>query len=231
MNSFTFNNISSSTHGLIISEKDIYSAPARDMEFVSVPGRNGDVLIDHGRFENINVAYTVGCKDIKNKAKAIKSWLCKSGYFRLTDSYQPDYFRMAAFASKLDISELINNVGQANLIFNCKPFMYSFAGQNKTTLTSSGTITNPESYDSQPYIKITGSGSVTLTINSKAYLINSISSYIELDSELMSAYKGSTLCNDKIGFTEFPVLKPGSNSVSWTGSVTKVEIVPRWRCL
>ena len=109
---------------------------------------------------------------------------------------------MAAFASKLDISELINNVGQANLIFNCKPFMYSFAGQNKTTLTSSGTITNPESYDSQPYIKITGSGSVTLTINSKAYLINSISSYIELDSELMSAYKGSTLCNDKIGFTD-----------------------------
>ncbi len=231
MNSFTFNNISSATHGLIISEKDIYSAPARDTEFVSVPGRNGDVLIDHGRFENINVSYTVGCKDIKNKAKSIKTWLCKSGYFRLTDSYQPDYFRMAAFASKLDISELINNVGQANLIFNCKPFMYSFAGQNKTTLTSSGTITNPESYDSQPYIKITGSGSVTLTINSKAYLINGISSYIELDSELMSAYKGSTLCNNQIAFTEFPVLRSGSNTISWTGSVSKIEIVPRWRCL
>ncbi|MBR5113191.1 MAG: phage tail family protein, partial [Clostridia bacterium] len=229
METFTFDNTTSSAYGLIISEKNIYSAPARAMEFVSVPGRNGDVIIDQNRFENINVSYTVGCKDIKNKAKSIKTWLCKSGYFRLTDSYQPLYFRMAAFASKLDISELINNVGQANLIFNCKPFMYSFAGQNKTTLTSSGTITNPESYDSQPYIKITGSGSVTLTINSKAYLINSISSYIELDSELMSAYKGSTLCNDKIGFTEFPILTPGSNSISWTGSVTKVEIIPRWR--
>ena len=66
MESFVFNNISSSSHGLIISEKDIYSAPARDTEFVSVPGTNGDVLIDHGRFENINVAYTPGCNDYKN---------------------------------------------------------------------------------------------------------------------------------------------------------------------
>ena len=231
MNSFTFNNISSATHGLIISEKDIYSAPARDTEFVSVPGRNGDVLIDHGRFENINIAYTVGCKNIKNIAKAVKSWLCKQGYYRLTDSYQPDYFRMASFASKLDVTELMNNVGQARLVFNCKPFMYSFTGQNTVTLTSAGSVTNPENYESQPYIKITGSGTVTLTINSKAYKVNSISSYIELDSELMSAYKGSTLCNNKIEFTEFPVLQPGSNSISWTGSVTRIEIVPRWRTI
>ncbi len=98
-------------------------------------------------------------------------------------------------------------------------------------MTSSGSITNPENYESQPYIKITGSGTVTLTINSKAYKINSISSYIELDSEFMSAYKGSTLCNNQIAFTEFPLLQPGSNTISWTGSVSRIEIVPRWRTL
>ena len=37
--------------------------------------------------------------------------------------------------------------------------------------------------------------------------------------------------NNKAGFDEFPVLEPGDNSISWTGTVTKVEIVPRWRCL
>ena len=29
----------------------------------------------------------------------------------------------------------------------------------------------------------------------------------------------------------FPVLLPGRNAVSWTGSVTKIEIRPNWRYL
>ena len=49
MKSFTFNGQSSPDFGLIISGKDIYSAPAPDVSFVSVPGRDGDVLIDQGK--------------------------------------------------------------------------------------------------------------------------------------------------------------------------------------
>lgn len=30
---------------------------------------------------------------------------------------------------------------------------------------------------------------------------------------------------------DFPVLLPGRNAVSWTGSVTKIEIRPNWRYL
>ena len=91
-------------------------------------------------------------------------------------------------------------------------------------------ITNPEAYASQPYIKITaGSGSVSLYIGSKQYSFNGISSYVEVDSELMSAYKGSTLCNDKVLFTSFPVLEPGDNTIQVSAGITKVEIIPRWR--
>lgn len=231
MNAFTFNGQSSDNFGLFISKKDIYSAPARDQNFVSVPGRNGDVLIDNNRYENVNISYTVGCKNVVDKATAIKLWLCKPGYFPLTDTYQPDYFRMAAFASSLNIDEVLENVGQAKIAFNCKPFRYSLAGQTKKTFTTSGTITNPEGFSSQPYIKITGSGNITLYIGSKSYYIKSVSSYIEIDCELMSAYKGTTLCNSQIGFTEFPEIAPGSSTISWSGSVTKVEIIPRWRTL
>lgn len=231
MNSFTFNGQSSADFGLIISKKKIYSAPAQDISFVSVPGRNGDVLIDNNRYENVNVSYTVSLKSLKQRATAIKLWLCKSGYFQLLDSYQPNYFRMAAFSSKLKIDELLENVGTAQITFNCKPFMYSIAGQHTITLTSEGTITNPEAFESLPYIKITGSGNVTLHIGNKSYSMTSISPNIELDSELMAAYRGSTLLNHKINFTEFPKLMPGANNISWTGNVTKVEIVPRWRTL
>ena len=231
MNSFSYNNLSSASFGLIVADKDIHSAPAYDQQFVSVPGRNGDVIIDNGRYQNIDVSYTCYCKDLSANVIAIKQWLCRPGYFKLTDTYDPLYYRYAAFASKLKVDELLRNVGKAELVFNCKPFRYSTAGQTKQTLTASGTITNPESFPALPYIKITGSGAVTLNIGSNAYQFTSIPTYLEIDSEMMACYKGSTLYNDRINFTEFPVLQPGSNNISWTGSVTKIEIIPNWRTL
>ena len=231
MEHFTFNGKSSEDFNLIISEKNIYSAPARDISYQSVPGRNGDVIIDNNRFENISISYTVGCKDIKSNIKGIKEWLCKSGYFKLTDSFEPEYFRLASFSSALDVTEVIKNVGNAKVSFNCKPFMYLTEGEETKSFTSSFVITNPESYDAEPYMKISGSGDVTLYINSKAYKINNISSYIEIDSELMAAYKGNVLCNNQIGFAEFPILSSGENSISWTGTVSKIEIKPRWKTL
>ena len=231
MNYFEFNGIKSNDYGLIISNKDIYSAPAPDVSFVSVPGRNGDVLIDNSRFQNVTVSYDVAFRNVKSRAAAIKLWLCRAGYFVLTDTYQPAYFRLAAFSSNLKIDELIENVGQAQISFNCKPFMYSFAGRETITLTEPGTVTNPEAFAALPYIKIIGGGDITLFIGARAYAVRSVESYVELDSELMAAYKGSVLCNDKINFSEFPVFPPGENSVSWTGAVTQIKIVPRWRTM
>lgn len=70
MESFTFNGQAASDFGLLVSDKDIYFAPARDVSFVSVPGRNGDVLIDNNRYENINVSYTVSFRQLKERAAA-----------------------------------------------------------------------------------------------------------------------------------------------------------------
>ena len=73
MNSFTFNSISSVDMGLIVESKDIYSMPARDISLVSVPGRNGDVLIDNNRWQNVTISYTVGIKNIGDNIRQIKA--------------------------------------------------------------------------------------------------------------------------------------------------------------
>ena len=231
MSVFIFDNHSSDEFGIYISEKDIHSAPARDQSFISVPGRNGDVVYDNGRYENVNVSYTCSCKDLFAAIKDIKSWLCKPGYFQLSDDYNPSYFRYAAFSSNLKVDELINNVGKFTVNFNCKPFLYSNAGTLPQTKTSSFTIVNPEKFASLPLLKIYGSSSGTLHINSRSYAFTSIPTNLDVDSELMCCYKGNTLYNDRINFTEFPYLEPGNNSISWTGGITKVTITPRWRTL
>lgn len=231
MNTFTYNGTALSGFGGKISKKSIYVSPEIDQTFNSIPGKSGDVIIDNGKYKNVDVSYTCQFLNISDNIKGLKLWLCKSGYYVLSDTYDTDYFRYAAYASKLKLDEMIKNVGSAEIVFNCKPYRYSNVGQTKITLTSSGTVVNPEAFPSEPYIKITGSGNVTLSIGSKAYYITGISSYIELDSEMMAAYKASVLQNSKIGFIEFPLLYPGNNAISWTGTVTKVEIIPRWRTL
>ena len=60
--------------------------------------------------------------------------------------------------------------------------------------------------------------------------LEEISGSITLDSQLQEAYSEVTSLNGQIS-GDFPILRPGNNAVSWSGSVTKVEINPNWRCL
>lgn len=65
--------------------------------------------------------------------------------------------------------------------------------------------------------------------------LNGVDGSITIDSVLKEAYKEdalgtSTLQNEKMT-GEFPILRPGANAVSWTGSVTLLQITPNWRYL
>lgn len=240
MNQFPYliyNDKSSLDFGLYIVTKGSYNAPARDVNYTSIPGRNGDLITDNGRYSNIIIPYT--CSILNNTfypfdtmAHNLKSWLClKSGYFRLWDSYDPDYFRLASHTGELNIEQELKDVGRLSLAFNCKPYKYSYSGLSVVTFTSPGKLYNAEYLESLPYMKIIGNGNITLYINNSAYTFTGIDGYIEIDSEIMNAYKGIIPQNNKMTSVDFPALVPGYNIISWTGNVQKIEIIPRWCCL
>ena len=56
-NWLTFDGVSTKDFGVYISGGGTYNAPARSREVISVPGRNGDLIIDNGRYENTEVVY------------------------------------------------------------------------------------------------------------------------------------------------------------------------------
>lgn len=233
MNWFEYDGIRSDSMKLYIAEKRIYASAQRDIEMVYVPGRNGDVLIDHGGYLNVPVSYTVQFLGINEKVPKLRKWLKGTGYKLLRDSYDPDYVRYGVYTSVMDPDEIARNAGSLRIEFSCKPYRYRYDTLNTITeITESGVVVNnPEGYSSLPYIRIIGNGDVSLHIGNKSYPINGISGYIELDSELMWAYKLDALCNDKIGFSEFPELKPGENLIQWTGDVSKIIVRPRWRTI
>jgi len=218
--------------GLIVKDKSVYSSAAPDVSSQEIPGRSGDVIIDNKRFNNVDISYTCAfiSEDFAAAARKIRAIIVGAQkYKRLYDTYDPNYFRYAVIKNAIDITQKGINDGEAKIYFNCKPYLYSFAGQQTVTLTSAGTITNYEAVSSLPYIKIYGSGKISLTINGNDFNMYDVDEYIELDSETMTAYKGETKASANINSQTFPSLEAGVNAISWTGTVSKIEIIPRWR--
>ncbi len=233
---FKFNGIKSLDEQLLITGKNTYKGAARDLTFQSIPGRSGDLLIDNRRYKNVKITYDVTAlgdkREISDIARRVKNWLLSEiGYFRLYDTYDQKYFRIAAFQDEFDLEQELPEVGSSTIAFNCKPFRYSHEGQKSLVLSSAATIRNPERFPASPYIKITGSGDITLTVNENAFVFKDVSDYIEIDSEIMQAFKGTQSENAKMYTPTFPTLTKGENTIAWSGSVSSVEIIPRWCCL
>ncbi|RGQ42140.1 hypothetical protein DWY99_05050 [[Clostridium] leptum] len=241
MTYFTYNGRSSAEFGLHIEKKDVFSAPEYDAEFISIPGRSGDIINPNRRFANIKVTYTVflARKNIAALAavlRDIKGWLYSEPdrYHEITDSYDAGYFRYGVISGNLDIEEQLNKIGCFTVTFNCKPFKYSFAGQQTVSADASElTITNPTAFESRPYIKLYGSGTVVIMIQpqGRGMMISNLDEYIEIDSELMNCFKDTTLKNDTVTGDGFPMLKPGTTTIACAGNVQRIEVIPRWCCL
>ena len=131
-NSLTFGGIDSADYGIFITGSGTFSAPERDVEFVSVPGRNGDLAIDNGRWNNIEVTYPANIPyDFDAKISAFRSEICrKRGYQRLEDTYHLDEFRMGVLTMGIQPEPIpLNRGGDFNLVFNCKPQRFLKSGE------------------------------------------------------------------------------------------------------
>ncbi len=163
----TFGGDQSGDYGLYISGAGAFNAPQRDVEMVTIPGRNGAFALDHGRFENIEVTYPAGVfgvddNDFASKVADIRAWLCsKKGYVQLTDEYNPSEYRLAVYKSGLDVSLAELKAGEFDLVFECMPQRFLTNGSTAETIASSGdTISNPTLFNSRPMLEVNGYGKI-----------------------------------------------------------------------
>ena len=227
---FTFAGKSSEDFSAHISGSGTYVSPARDVESIKIPGRNGDLHIDNGRFDNITIIYPAFITEkFEENYNALKGFLCsQTGYRDLFDSYHPDHYRRARFVGNITPEmAALNRAGSFDLSFDCDPRLFLKRGDITKEFTAAGSLRNPTLYNAKPLIRAYGTG--TLSVGGIAVQITSANVYTDLDCELQEAYKGSTNCNGNITLTDgiFPELSPGSNSITITG-ITKLEITPRY---
>lgn len=229
-----FNGMSSADYGIQVEYPPEYQIPARDYEVIHIPGRNGDLIIDNGSYQNVNRSYQIAIgnpeKDFTGMANVIAEWLnSASGYARLEDSYEPEYYRMAMFQDEVTIENILQHAGRVTVDFNCKPQRFLKSGENSLRLSAPATLFNPTGFCSLPCITVYGSGTGVLEIGGYVVHIANINDAIVLDSDIQDVYCGIVNRNaDVILGNGFPELKSGENEMTWSGGITYVEVIPRW---
>ena len=233
-----FNGIPSTNYGIHVETPPVYATPERDYEVVHIPGRNGDLVIDNGSYKNVTRKYSISVGEIDGNfttlAAGVSEWLhSASGYARLEDSYESDYFRLAYYVADAEMENLFHQAGKMSIEFNCKPARFLKAGERAVPFTADGSISNPTFQKSFPKLTVVVSGSGTLTIGDQTITISGLtnSTRMVIDSELQDIYEEGSLTNlnSKVSFSDgFPLLSPGVNTITFTGSITSVEVIPRW---
>lgn len=231
INYFTFDGVNSREFGVYISGSNVFNAPERSINRVVVPGRNGTLTIDNGRFENVDLTYPAFIvHDFSENTAGLRNYLnSKRGYARLEDTYNPDVYMMARYVDAMSFTttQLLREA-HFNIVFDRMPQRYLKSGEQELEFTATGTLLNPTLYNSRPLIRVYGTGA--LGIGSETITITTNPGYIDIDCDMMDAYYGSVNCNSYITLSsgDFPVLEPGSNGVALGTGITKVIIKPNW---
>lgn len=167
-NSIIFGGINSADFGIYIGGEGTFNAPKRAVEMVTVPGRNGDIAIDQGHYENIEVTYSAFNyeEDLATFAKQLSDFrnaiASQVGYQRLTDTFHPDEYRMAIYTEGLEIDPIkYNTASEFELKFNCKPQRWLANGATAITVSDGDTLINPTQYDAGPLLITDGYGTIS----------------------------------------------------------------------
>lgn len=230
-NILVFDGTSLETFSTFITDAGIYESPEPQYDKVEIEGRNGDLIIEKNRYNNIVVTYpTIIYEDFDENYMRLRSFLLsRQGYKRIEDSFVPDRFRLGRFTSDLNPKyPYRRGIGSFEISFYCKPQWFMKQGEQTTTMTTSSmTIYNPTNHNSNPLYRVYGSGYFVVNGN-RVTVASGATSYIDIDCEIMDSYEGTANRNSLITRAKgWPVLQPGVNTITKSG-ITKIEIIPRW---
>lgn len=219
-----------SDYGIKLQGPVEFDSPTPKISIVTVPGRNGDLHFYEGAFNN--VSGRVNCfalqHGVAQRLPQITKWLLlKQGYRRLETSDEPNIYRLARISNGPETAIRLKTLAPFSIEFDCKPQRFLKSGEYPLKLDVSKTLYNT-GFPALPLIRVNGIGAGNLYVGKYTVQILELDEYLILDSNAQNAYKDTLNKNGTISTTDFPVLEPEENSISWDGGISSIEITPRW---
>ena len=237
-----FNGVKSSDFGIQVSQPPAYATAKKKYRDIDVPGRHSVLHSDEGMYENIEREYDVSFLSNGDRANnsfpavasAIAAWVgSTSGYVRLEDSYEPDFYRMARFIEELDITSLDHQAGTMKIKFDCWPQRFLKSGSVSIPLTSGDRVQNPTLFDAKPVIGLNAKNGASITVGDVTVSFSfedETYKNIVIDCEMQTIYgdnqdleRFTTISEEK-----FPVLQNGDTTITFSENVRSAAIVPNW---
>lgn len=231
-NYIILNGISSLTiSGLLIQSLPPISKPKQRVEVEEIDGRDGDIVtyLGYGAYEKDFKIGLYGSYDIDE----IIDYFNSQG--TVTFSNEEDKYYNYQIIEQIDFNKLLR-YKEATVKMHIQPFKYSAEDNQKVFNIDDETniiIRNDGNIYSRPVLTITGTGDIDLYLNEVQVFAISMGNYtsITIDTNNMNAYNGGILLNRNVtgNYDNFK-LNVGKNTISWSGSITEIEIdnYSRW---
>ncbi len=232
-NYIILNGISSETiTGLLIQNLPPISKPKQRVNIEEIDGRDGDIVtyLGYGAYDK---EFKIGLYGSYNVDEIIEYFNSQG---TVIFSNEEDKYYNYQIIEQIDFDKLIR-YRTATVKMHMQPFKYSAEDNQKVFSNTGGetsiSIRNVGNIYSRPIITITGSGSIDLYLNGNQLFSINMGSYtsITIDTNNMNAYNDSTLLNRNVtGSYDNFKLNVGSNTISWSGTITQIEIdnYSRW---
>ena len=243
MNYFTLDGHSTTEWGIGLSAGGAYDAPARKGESISVPGRNGNIWVDDGSFENVMLTYPCWMsEDFDTNIDGFRAFLALHAdkYYELRDTYHPGEYRLARYAGPFTAEPgTRNKSGRMEVVFDCQPQRFFVSGYSWRNIPvpsidpSQGFATlldeeNPSGFKAAPVLMVSATSAVQDTAQIELSLRNDAQNrYIYV--QVLDATPGKFYYIDCSDFS----IREGdtAEATDWedfsTPEVAKLNLVPR----
>ena len=222
--------------GLLIQSLPPISKPKIRANIEEIDGRDGDIITKLG-YSAYNKEITIGLYGNYDVDDVI-AYFTNNQYGKVTFSNEPDKYYNYEIVEQIDFERLMR-FKTAKVQMHIQPFKYSNIETTKNfniTSQTSINITNTGNYISKPVITITGTGTINLSLNNEQLFVINIgdtSTQIALDINNMNAYNPTNdnyMNRSVTGNYDNFALKVGTNTISWTGTITQIQIenYSRW---
>lgn len=230
------NQSSADVNGLIIQELAPISKPQKRTQVETIDGRDGDIVTPLG-FAAYDKKISVGLYGDFDIDEIIEFFNSEG---QVTFSNEPDKYYNYQILDQIDFERLIR-FRTASVSFHVQPFKYSTDETAEEYTPSSPSdqsmsVVNQGNIYAKPTVTVYGTGTVNLSLNGTEILVIDLgetANNITIDADMLEAYTGTTatLANRSVdGDYDNLKLRVGTNTISWSGSLTKIVIdkYSRW---
>lgn len=220
-----------------LSDKKVYmpTRPAippntKRMQYIEIPGRDGTVSMFDGYDDRpFPIDFNIyDGTNVNKKLREVNLIFSNCKTIKFTDDPEI-YYKVKEFKIS-DKERVFDKAYEFSADVKIEPFDYLVEGSKVITLKSSTTLVNPGTYYSEPTLKIYGSGTINMSIGSYSFQVTNVDGYVQINSASLECYKDTKPLGDKMSGS-FPLFAPGSNKITLSATITKVELVPNWRFL